>query len=423
MNKKTVRDIDLKGKKVVMRVDFNVPLKEGVITDDTRIKAAEPTIKYVLEQGAALVLMSHLGRPKGKGYEADFSLKPVAEYLAKELGKEVKFAEDCLKADDAAAALQPGEILMLENTRFYKAEEGKVKKTDEMSDEEYAAKKAELKAKKQEMAEKLATYGDVYVNDAFGTAHRDHASTASIAKYMKAKGGACAAGFLLEKEINFLGNAVENAVHPFVAVIGGAKVSGKLEVLQSLMKKVDAILIGGGMSYTFLKAQGYEMGKSIVEDDLLDTAKQTLADAKAANVDFELPVDNVVTDAFDNDAPRKVVPSTQIPADLMSLDIGPETVKKYADILAKAKTIVWNGPMGCFEMSNFAAGTTGICQAVADATEKNGAISIIGGGDSVSAVNKSGLAPKMSHISTGGGASLEFLEGKILPGVAALDDK
>ena len=409
MNKKTVRDIDLKGKKVVMRVDFNVPLKEGVITDDTRIKAAEPTIKYVLEQGAALVLMSHLGRPK--------------EYLAKELGKEVKFAEDCLKADDAAAALQPGEILMLENTRFYKAEEGKVKKTDEMSDEEYAAKKAELKAKKQEMAEKLATYGDVYVNDAFGTAHRDHASTASIAKYMKAKGGACAAGFLLEKEINFLGNAVENAVHPFVAVIGGAKVSGKLEVLQSLMKKVDAILIGGGMSYTFLKAQGYEIGKSIVEDDLLDTAKQTLADAKAANVDFELPVDNVVTDAFDNDAPRKVVPSTQIPADLMSLDIGPETVKKYADILAKAKTIVWNGPMGCFEMSNFAAGTTGICQAVADATEKNGAISIIGGGDSVSAVNKSGLAPKMSHISTGGGASLEFLEGKILPGVAALDDK
>ena len=226
MNKKTVRDIDLKGKKVVMRVDFNVPLKEGVITDDTRIKAAEPTIKYVLDQGAALVLMSHLGRPKGKGYEADFSLKPVAEYLAKDLGKEVKFAEDCLKADDAAAALQPGEILMLENTRFYKAEEGKVKKTDEMSDEEYAAKKAELKAKKQEMAEKLATYGNVYVNDAFGTAHRDHASTASIAKYMKAKGGACAAGFLLEKEINFLGNAVENAVHPFVAVIGGAKVSG-----------------------------------------------------------------------------------------------------------------------------------------------------------------------------------------------------
>ena len=300
MNKKTVRDIDLKGKKVVMRVDFNVPLKEGVITDDTRIKAAEPTIKYVLDQGAALVLMSHLGRPKGKGYEADFSLKPVAEYLAKDLGKEVKFAEDCLKADDAAAALQPGEILMLENTRFYKAEEGKVKKTDEMSDEEYAAKKAELKAKKQEMAEKLATYGNVYVNDAFGTAHRDHASTASIAKYMKAKGGACAAGFLLEKEINFLGNAVENAVHPFVAVIGGTKVSGKLEVLQNLMKKVDAILIGGGMSYTFLKAMGYEIGKSIVEDELVDTAKQTLADAKAANVDFELPVDNVVTEAFDS---------------------------------------------------------------------------------------------------------------------------
>ena len=423
MNKKTVRDIDLKGKKVVMRVDFNVPLKEGVITDDTRIKAAEPTIKYVLEQGAALVLMSHLGRPKGKGYEADFSLKPVAEYLAKDLGKEVKFAEDCLKADDAAAALQPGEILMLENTRFYKAEEGKVKKTDEMSDEEYAAKKAELKAKKQEMAQKLATYGDVYVNDAFGTAHRDHASTASIAKYMKAKGGACVAGFLLEKEINFLGNAVENAVKPFVAVIGGAKVSGKLEVLQNLMKKVDAILIGGGMAYTFLKAQGLEVGKSLVEDELLDTARQTLADAKAAGVDFELPVDNVAADAFDNGANTKIVASDAIPADLMALDIGPETIKKYAGILANAKTIVWNGPMGCFEMSNFAAGTLGICQAVADATQKNGATSVIGGGDSVSAVNKSGLAGKMSHISTGGGASLEFLEGKVLPGCAALDDK
>ena len=386
MNKKTVRDVDLKGKKVIMRVDFNVPLNaEHQITDDTRIKAAEPTIKYVLEQGAALILMSHLGRPKGKGYEADFSLRPVCDYLSK-------------------------------------AEEGKVKKTDDMSDEEYAAKKADMKAKKQQMAEKLSTYGDVYVNDAFGTAHRDHASTASIAKYMKAKGCPSVAGFLLEKEINFLGNAVENAVHPFVAIIGGAKVSGKLEVLQNLMKKVDAILIGGGMAYTFLKAQGHQVGKSLVEEELLDIAKQTLADAKANNVDFVLPVDNLAADKFDNDANITVV-GDDIPADLMALDIGPKTIEKYASIISTAKTIVWNGPMGCFEMSNFSKGTFGVCEAVAEATEKNGAISVIGGGDSVSAVNKSGLASKMSHISTGGGASLEFLEGKVLPGVAALDDK
>lgn len=421
MNKKTVRDIDLKGKKVVMRVDFNVPLNEKQeITDDTRIKAAEPTIKYVLEQGAALILMSHLGRPKGK-VAPEFSLKPCAEYLSKELGKPVQFAEDCMKADDQAAALQPGQILMLENTRFHKGEEGKAK-TDGLTDEEAKAKKAEYKALKQEMAAKLASYGDVYVNDAFGTAHRDHASTCSICKYMKAKGGPCVAGFLLEKEINFLGNAVENARHPFVAIIGGAKVSGKLEVLKNLMKKVDSILIGGGMAYTFLKAQGYQIGDSLVEDDLLETARQTLADAKAANVDFVLPIDNIAADKFAADANTQVI-SKNIPEGWMGLDIGPETIKKYTGIIAGAKTIVWNGPMGCFEMPAFAKGTMAICQAVAEATANNGATSIIGGGDSVSAVNKSGLAAKMSHISTGGGASLEFLEGKVLPGCDALDDK
>ena len=421
MNKKTVRDIDLKGKKVVMRVDFNVPLNEKQeITDDTRIKAAEPTIKYVLEQGAALILMSHLGRPKGK-VAPEFSLKPCAEYLSKELGKPVQFAEDCMKADDQAAALQPGQILMLENTRFHKGEEGKAK-TDGLTDEEAKAKKAEYKALKQEMAAKLASYGDVYVNDAFGTAHRDHASTCSICKYMKAKGGPCVAGFLLEKEINFLGNAVENARHPFVAIIGGAKVSGKLEVLKNLMKKVDSILIGGGMAYTFLKAQGYQIGDSLVEDDLLETARQTLADAKAANVDFVLPIDNIAADKFAADANTQVI-GKNIPEGWMGLDIGPETIKKYTGIIAGAKTIVWNGPMGCFEMPAFAKGTMAICQAVADATANNGATSIIGGGDSVSAVNKSGLAAKMSHISTGGGASLEFLEGKVLPGCDALDDK
>lgn len=417
MNKKTVKDINLKGKKVVMRVDFNVPIKDGKITDDTRVRAALPTIKYVLEQGASLVLMSHLGRPKGKGYEADFSLKPVAQYLQSILGQPVQFADDCMKADDAATALQPGQILMLENTRFYKAEEGKVK-TDGMSDEEAKAAKAAMKDKKAEMAEKLASYGNVYVNDAFGTAHRDHASTASICKFMKKKDAPCVAGFLIQKELDYLGNAVETPARPFVAIIGGAKVSGKLEVLQNLMKKVDTILIGGGMAYTFLKAQGHEIGKSLCEDELVDTAKATLAVAKDAGVKFLLPIDNIAADKFDNNANTKLV-ADDIPADWMALDIGPKTVALYTAEIAAAKTVVWNGPMGCFEMPKFAAGTMGVCKAIAD----SGAVSIIGGGDSVSAVNKSGLASKMTHISTGGGASLEFLEGKVLPGCDALDNK
>ena len=419
MNKKTVKDICVKGKKVVMRVDFNVPLNDKQeITDDTRIRAALPTIQYVIEQGAALVLMSHLGRPKGKGYEKEFSLKPVADYLAAKLGSPVQFAEDCMAADAQVAALKPGDVLMLENTRFYKAEEGKVKKTDEMSDDEYAAKKADMKAKKAAMAEKLASYGDVYVNDAFGTAHRDHASTASICKYMKAKNAPCVAGFLMQKELDYLGSAVEDPKRPFVAIIGGAKVSGKLEVLQNLMKKVNTILIGGGMAYTFLKAQGHNIGKSLCEDELVDTAKSTLEAAKAAGVKFLLPIDNVIADKFDNDAATQVV-GDDIPADWMALDIGPKTIELYAAEIAGAKTVVWNGPMGCFEMPTFAKGTMGVCQAVADSE----AVSIIGGGDSVSAVNKSGLAAKMTHISTGGGASLEFLEGKALPGCVALDDK
>ena len=419
MNKKTVKDICVKGKKVVMRVDFNVPLNDKQeITDDTRIRAALPTIQYVIEQGAALVLMSHLGRPKGKGYEKEFSLKPVADYLAAKLGRPVQFAEDCMAADAQVAALKPGDVLMLENTRFYKAEEGKVKKTDEMSDDEYAAKKADMKAKKAAMAEKLASYGDVYVNDAFGTAHRDHASTASICKYMKAKNAPCVAGFLMQKELDYLGSAVEDPKRPFVAIIGGAKVSGKLEVLQNLMKKVNTILIGGGMAYTFLKAQGHDIGKSLCEDELVDTAKSTLEAAKAAGVKFLLPIDNVIADQFDNAANTQVV-GDDIPADWMALDIGPKTIELYAAEIAGAKTVVWNGPMGCFEMPTFAKGTMGVCQAVADSE----AVSIIGGGDSVSAVNKSGLAAKRTHIATGGGASLEFLEGKALPGCVALDDK
>ena len=421
MNTKTIKDIDLKGKKVVMRVDFNVPIKGGVISDDTRIKAALPSIQYILGQGASLVLMSHLGRPAEKGYEAEFSLKPVAERLSKKLNIDVQFAEDCMAADAQAAALQPGQVLMLENTRFYKAEQGKAKKKEGMTDEEVAAKKAELKAAKAKMAEKLSTYGDVYVNDAFGTAHRDHASTASICKYMKAKGAPCVAGFLMEKEIQFLGNAVENPVRPFCAILGGAKVSDKLAVVKNLLGKVDTLIIGGGMAYTFLKAQGYKIGKSLCEDDQLGYAKDMIQLAADRGVKLLLPVDNVAADNFAADANTQVVDTDAgIPDGWMGLDIGPKTTALYAEAAKSAKTVVWNGPMGCFEMAPFAKGTFGVCAAVAE-VKANGGTSIIGGGDSVSAVKKSGLADKMTHISTGGGASLEFLEGKTLPGVAALD--
>ena len=414
MNKKTLRDVELAGKRVVMRVDFNVPIKDGVISDDTRVKAALPSIKYVLENGASLVLMSHLGRPKEKGYEEAFSLKPVGEHLAKLLGKPVAFAADCLAADAEVAALKPGEVLLLENTRFYKQEQAKVKKSDDMTDEELKAKKAELKEKQKEMAKKLASYGDLFVNDAFGTAHRAHASTAVICKYVPVS----VAGFLMEKEIQYLGNAVEHPVRPFVAILGGAKVSDKLAVVNNLLDKVDTLIVGGGMAYTFLKAQGHTVGASLCEDDQLGYAKEMLDKAAAAGKKFLLPVDNVAADKFAADAATQVV-GADIPEGWMGLDIGPETVKLYAEAIMGAKTVVWKGPRGCFERAPFAAGTYGVCQAVAD----SGATSIIGGGDSVSAVNKSGLAAKMTHISTGGGASLEYLEGKELPGVAALSDK
>ena len=414
MNKKTLRDVDLKGKRVVMRVDFNVPIKDGAIKDDTRIKGALPSIKHVLDNGGSLVLMSHLGRPKGKGYEAEFSLKPVAEYLASLLGQPVVFAPDCANADAEVAALRPGGIVMLENTRFYKAEDGKVKPAEGMSDEELKAKKAELKAKREELAKKLASYGDLYCNDAFGTAHRAHASTAVICKFVKES----VAGFLMEKEIEYLGNAVEKPTRPFVAILGGAKVSDKLAVVKNLLDKVDTLIIGGGMAYTFLKAQGHDVGNSLCELDQLDYAREMIEKAKSNGKQFLLPVDNVAADKFDAEANTQIV-GNDIPAGWMALDIGPKTTELYAAAIKGAKTVVWNGPMGCFEMKKFAGGTTGVCQAVAE----SGAVSIIGGGDSVSAVNKSGLADKMTHISTGGGASLEFLEGKELPGVAALSDK
>ena len=416
MDKKTLKDIDLKGKKVVMRVDFNVPVKEGVIKDDTRIKGALASINYVLDNGGSLILMSHMGRPDEKGITGDTTMKIVAEYLSKLIGKEVKFAEDCGAADAAAAALQPGEILMLENTRYHKEEQAKLKQKDGQSDEEFKAAKAALKEQQKELAKKLASYGDVYCNDAFGTAHRAHASTAVITKYMN---GPCVAGFLMEKEIAYLGSAVEKPVRPFVAILGGAKVSDKLAVVRNLLTKVDTLIIGGGMAYTFLAAQGHKIGNSLCEADQMDYAREMIADAAKRGVKLLLPVDSIEADKFDPEANAKVV-GLDVDDNWMGLDIGPETVKLYSDAIKSAKTVVWNGPMGCFEMEKFSKGTFGVCDAVAE-VKANGGISIIGGGDSVAAVKKSGLADKMSHISTGGGASLEFLEGKELPGVAALN--
>lgn len=387
----TINAYNFAGKKALIRVDFNVPLNDQFeITDDTRIVAALPTIQKILKDGGAVILMSHLGRPKGQ-VNNSFSLKHIVAHLSKCLSQDVKMAPDCIGAETQAMAdaLQMGEVLLLENLRFHAEEE----KGDE------AFSKA------------LASLGDVYVNDAFGTAHRAHASTTIVAQFMDVK----MPGYLLDKEIKFLGDAVANPVRPFVAIVGGAKVSGKLEVLKSLIEKCDTILIGGGMAYTFLKAQGHSIGGSLVENDLLDTAKEILNSAQAKGVKFLLPTDNLAADKFANDANVQVV-GVEIPEGRMALDIGPKTVKAYAAEIAEAKTVVWNGPMGCFEMPTFEKGTFGICHAVA----ASNCVSIIGGGDSVAAVNQSGLADKMSHISTGGGASLEFLEGKTLPGVKAV---
>ncbi|TFH16868.1 MAG: phosphoglycerate kinase [Lentisphaerales bacterium] len=416
MNKKTVRDIDVKGKRVLMRVDFNVPLAGGEVSDDERIRAALPTIKHILGQGASLVLMSHLGRPKGKP-SPEFSLKPAADRLAKLLGREVEFAPDCVGPEvvTMAEALKPGEVLLLENLRFHPEEEGKAKVAEDATDDVKKAAKAEMKTRQADFAAQLAELGEIYVDDAFGTAHRAHASMAVVKKHFDQ----CAAGFLLEKEIKYLGQALTDPARPFVAVIGGAKISGKIDVLTNLIGKVDAILVGGGMAYTFYRAKGLPIGKSLVEEDKIELAKQVLIQAEQAGVKLLLPVDNIVADAFDEKANTKVVGEGNIPDGWLALDIGPRTAALFAAEISKAKTVVWNGPMGCFEMKPFEAGTMAITKAIAQAD----CTSIVGGGDSVSAVNMSGLADKFTHISTGGGASLEFLEGKELPGITALTDK
>ena len=413
-----INDFNFAGHKAIVRVDFNVPLDEhGHVTDDTRIRGALPTLKKVLEDGGALIMMSHMGKPKGK-VKPELSLSQIVKNVSDALGVDVKFAKDAGNADAEAAALKPGEALLLENLRYYPEEEGKPVGV-EKGTPEYDAAKAEMKERQQNFAKKLASYADVYVNDAFGTAHRKHASTAVIADYFDADHKML--GFLMEKEVTAIDNVLRNAKHPFTAIIGGSKVSSKLGVIKNLLDKVDNLIIGGGMGYTFIKAQGGKIGKSLHEDDLMPEALNVIAAAKEKGVNLSLSVATVCGKEFSNDTERKVFPIDQIPDEWEGMDASEESIEAWKKIILSSKTILWNGPVGVFELENFAKGTGEIAKTVAQATQENGAYSLVGGGDSVAAVNKFGLADKVSHVSTGGGAMLEAIEGKVLPGVAAIN--
>ena len=412
-----IEQFNFAGKKAIVRVDFNVPLDEnGNITDDTRIRGALPTLKKILADGGAVIMMSHMGKPKGK-VNPKLSLSQIVNKVSERLGVPVKFADDCANATDAAANLKMGEALLLENLRFYPEEEGKPVGIDK-ADPAYDEAKKEMKAKQKDFAKKLASYADVYVNDAFGTAHRRHASTAVIADYFDADSKML--GYLMEKEVTAIDNVMKNAQHPFTAIIGGSKVSSKLAVIKNLLDKVDNLIIGGGMGYTFIKAQGGKIGESLHEDDLIPEALNVMAAAKEKGVNLSLSVATVAADKFDNNANRKVVPIDQIPDGWEGMDASEESLAIWKKIILESKTILWNGPVGVFEFENFAHGTGEIAKYVAQATQENGAYSLVGGGDSVAAVNKFGLADKVSYVSTGGGAMLEAIEGKVLPGVAAL---
>ena len=413
-----IEQFNFAGKKAIVRVDFNVPLDEnGNITDDTRIRGALPTLKKILADGGAVIMMSHMGKPKGK-VNAKLSLSQIVGKVSERLGVAVKFSDDCANAAEAAANLQMGEALLLENLRFYAEEEGKPVGIDK-ADPAYDEAKKEMKAKQKDFAKKLASYADVYVNDAFGTAHRRHASTAVIADYFDADSKML--GYLMEKEVTAIDNVLKNAQHPFTAIIGGSKVSSKLAVIKNLLDKVDNLIIGGGMGYTFVKAQGGKIGESLHEDDLIPEALNVMAAAKEKGVNLSLSVATVAADKFDNNANRKVVPIDQIPDGWEGMDASEESLEIWKKVILDSKTILWNGPVGVFEFENFAHGTGEIAKYVAQATQENGAYSLVGGGDSVAAVNKFGLADKVSYVSTGGGAMLEAIEGKVLPGVAAIE--
>ena len=412
----TIETCDFKGKKVIVRVDFNVPLDDnGNITDDTRIRGALPTLKKVLADGGSLIIMSHMGKPKGK-VNPKFSLGQIVDAVSEKLGVKVQFAPDCAKAQDAAAALKPGEVLLLETLRFYPEEEGKPVGIDK-EDPKYDEAKKKMKARQKDFAKTLASYADIYINDAFGTAHRKHASTAVIADNFDADHKML--GYLMEKEVQAVDNVLSNIKHPFTAIMGGSKVSTKIGIIENLLGKVDNLILCGGMTYTFAKAQGGHIGKSICEDDKLDVALDVIKKAKENGVNLVLGTDCIAGDDFKNDCNTQICPANAIPEGWEGLDAGPETRKAFAKVIEDAKTILWNGPAGVFEMDNFAGGSKAIAEAIAKATA-NGAFSLIGGGDSVACINKFGMADKVSYISTGGGALLEAIEGKVLPGIAAI---